>query len=65
MSKKRRPVEMPRYLRKLLAQVRHVQLVPGVHVANVYHDDDCDLLAGRGPCNCNAEIRLPSLPGRN
>ena len=28
--------------------------VPGqVHEVGVYHDDGCDLLAGRGPCNCN------------
>jgi hypothetical protein len=34
--------------------------VPGqVHEVGVYHDDGCDLLAGRGPCNCNPEVGTP------
>ena len=27
------------------------------HTFDVYHDDWCDLLNGRGPCNCTPTIR--------
>ena len=54
----------PRYLKKLLEATRQAQLLPGVHVVNVYHDDGCDLLAGRGPCNCDPDVRV-ELPGKN
>ncbi len=60
---KKRP-KIPRYLRKLLAQVRTRQLVPGVHEVRVLHDDGCDLLAGRGPCSCDPDVQL-DLPGRS
>lgn len=29
------------------------------YIVNVAHDDWCDLLKGRGPCNCNPTIHLP------
>jgi hypothetical protein len=40
---------------------------PGnLYVIDVHHDDWCDLLAGRGPCNCEPEVDVPQtmpLPG--
>ena len=30
----------------------------GVSVAQVFHDDWCALLAGRGECDCNPEVRV-------
>ena len=36
-------------------------LRPGhVYSVEVYHDDWCALLAGKGPCNCNPEV-VPAL----
>lgn len=29
----------------------------GVHHVTIYHDDWCNLTNGRGPCNCNPEVR--------
>jgi hypothetical protein len=35
-------------------------LQPGqLYTVAVAHDDWCDLLAGRGPCNCNPEVGRP------
>jgi hypothetical protein len=31
-------------------------LGPGIHHVNVLHDKWCDLLKGKGPCNCNPEV---------
>jgi hypothetical protein len=28
----------------------------GVHHVEVRHDDDCDLLHGRGPCTCQPTV---------
>ncbi len=34
--------------------------------ALIYHDDWCDQLHGRGPCNCEPDIRLvPDQPSMN
>jgi hypothetical protein len=38
-------------------------MTPGfVHTMDVYHDDWCDLLAGKGPCNCNPDVKPPKKP---
>jgi hypothetical protein len=38
------------------------QLRPGsVNQVIVRHDDHCDLLHGRGPCNCRPEIEVGEL----
>lgn len=61
----RNKVEVPRYIRKLLRELQNRQLPRGeISHAHVYHDDWCDFLNGRGPCNCNPEIRIDA-PGRN
>jgi hypothetical protein len=64
MSSKKHPVEIPRYMRKALRELPNVQITPGLHIMNVYHDDWCDFLAGLGPCNCNPDVVLP-FAGRN
>ena len=66
MSDKRRNVEIPRYARKVIRAIRERQPIPGeIQVVRILHDDWCDLLANRGPCNCDPEIRMPEMPGRN
>jgi hypothetical protein len=37
------------------------KLKPGVYVIPVRHDGWCDLLAGKGPCNCDPEVRPPKM----
>jgi hypothetical protein len=32
---------------------------PGLYTIDVKHDDWCDLLAGKGACNCNPEVGEP------
>jgi hypothetical protein len=34
----------------------------GVSIITVYHDDWCDLLNQKGPCNCNPDIGNPTVP---
>lgn len=47
------------YMPKLLEQARKNPPEPGkVYATNVYHDDWCDLLKGRGPCNCDPDVRI-------
>jgi hypothetical protein len=36
-------------------------LPPGVYTVDIRHDDWCDQLAGKGPCNCSPEVGDPKL----
>ena len=63
MSEGREPA-VPRYLPKIIAKLAGVQLTPGLHHIIIRHDDWCDLLNRRGPCNCDPDVDL-RLPGRN
>ena len=63
--KERRAARLPRYTKKMLDALQGRQLTPGLHVVRILHDDWCDLLAGRGPCNCDPDVRLPPMQGRN
>lgn len=36
-------------------------LPPGLHIATVFHDAWCALLAETGPCNCVPEVALEEL----
>jgi hypothetical protein len=46
---------LPNYLPQVLAL--GAELPPGqVHDVFVFHDDDCRLLAGSGPCNCTPAV---------
>lgn len=47
-----------RYLDALLKQAESVEK-PGLHHVTVSHDGWCNLLAGRGPCNCNPDVSRP------
>jgi hypothetical protein len=29
---------------------------PGLYHVDVFHDDSCNFLAGKGPCNCNPRV---------
>jgi hypothetical protein len=31
----------------------------GLYHIDIQHDDDCDLLSGKGPCNCHPTVRKP------
>lgn len=64
VSKKRPRGEIPQYVQKLLDQVRRGQLAPGVHEVRILHEDGCALIAGRGLCDCNADVRV-DLHGKN
>jgi hypothetical protein len=45
------------YLTALLAA--GADIAPGtVHHVSIAHDDWCDLLTSRGPCNCTPDIRV-------
>ena len=64
--KERRAARVPRYTEKMLDALQGRQLTPGLHIVRILHDDWCASLDGRGPCNCDPEIRLPAgLQGEN
>lgn len=46
----------PNYLAKILALGETLPRRPGVHHVSVIHDDWCNLLSEKGPCNCDPEI---------
>jgi hypothetical protein len=48
----------PKYIRKIQKKLENVELPPGIHHVHVLHEEWCDLLNGRGPCNCNAEVEF-------
>lgn len=48
---------LPRYVPLMIAECRRSGIQgPGAYEITIYHDDWCDLLSKRGPCNCNPEI---------
>jgi len=58
------PSDVPRYIVKL-QQMRRDGLVPAGTVlreCDVTHNEWCDLLSGRGLCNCDPDIRLKPTP---
>lgn len=45
------------WLRKVMEAYERGEIPKGgVHHIEVAHDDDCPLLAGTGPCDCDAEV---------
>jgi hypothetical protein len=60
----RRPQALPNYAPKVLA-VSEQALADGTirpgqfYSLDVLHDDWCDLLTGKGPCNCDPEVCPP------
>jgi len=60
--KNKRNRGLPRYAADVEKVARRAldegRTVPGnVYLIDVVHDGWCDLLAGKGPCNCNPEVR--------
>jgi hypothetical protein len=57
----------PRYLEKVeqLRDIHPVLQQPGLHHINVAHDDWCNLLRGKGECNCNPNVTYVATEGRN
>jgi hypothetical protein len=49
--------KQPNYLPKLVAAA--IQQKPGLNHVFIAHDERCDLLKGKGPCNCNPEVSAP------
>lgn len=50
---------MSNYLKKLAKK----QWQSAIYEINVYHDDWCDLLSGKGECNCDPEIKIVGMTG--
>ena len=55
-----KPTSMHNHVRKMISMHRAGLLpqTPTAHQVTVEHDDWCDLLSGRGYCNCDPDIRL-------
>jgi len=50
-------MRLPKYVVPMLREAaRRGFTGPGIYHINVQHDDWCDLLRARGPCNCDPEI---------
>ncbi len=47
--------KVPNYLSQVIADSAHLK--PGIHHMQVAHDDWCNLLRGKGQCNCNPDVR--------
>ena len=47
----------PKYLGQVLALAEAMEYPPGLHHINVFHDEWCDLILGRGMCNCNPVVK--------
>ena len=53
------PSQSHNYMHKELEMLRSGRIHPGqVNLCHVYHDDWCDLVSGRGFCNCDPEIHV-------
>ena len=52
--------KIPRYLPEVLKKTVQTGVRPGqISHITVAHDDWCDLLANKAPCNCNPVVRDP------
>jgi len=49
----------PAYLEQVLEMYLAGERPVGVYAVTVRHDDWCDLLNGRGPCNCDPQVDEP------
>lgn len=58
-SRRRPPPVVPAYIDALLKLYAENALPVGVCSVTIRHDDWCDLLHGRGPCNCDPEVEPP------
>ena len=67
MSRKKRPKGLPKYAPDVLAGFDKLSqaglAMPGVYTVEVKHDAWCNLLNGRGECNCNPEVSPPKRLG--
>ncbi|MBU0718578.1 MAG: hypothetical protein KJ749_10050 [Planctomycetes bacterium] len=53
---------LQKYAPDVLRQIERLQdkLLPGTfHVIEVRHEPECNLLKGKGPCNCNPDVCAP------
>ena len=48
-----------------LREGRPILRQAGVHHIRCLHDDWCDLLNGRGVCNCNPDVSYVATEGQN
>lgn len=48
------------YIDKILTQIDEgkVEVKPGLIHMEVLHDDQCPMLKGTGPCECDPEIKV-------
>ena len=63
-SERRKRREVPRYVDKVVASLANRQLPTGVHKVLIFHDDWCAIFRG-SQCNCNPDVEMPEIPGRN
>ncbi len=50
------------YLEDVLKRVAAENIKPGrVYDLNILHDDWCDLINGKGPCNCEPTVSKPKI----
>ena len=61
----------PKYLDEVIKRGQAIlNEEPGIYDVQILHDDWCDLLNAKGPCNCEPEVKAPrrrlgaSLPPR-
>lgn len=48
------------YMRKLLKLRKRGELVDGVHIAHIYHDDWCKIYNNEY-CNCTSDIEIENV----
>lgn len=50
----------PHYVSRVLASAQQaiatMRVLPGALEVDVYHDDGCPILTGRGECTCDADV---------
>lgn len=51
----------PRYMPALRSAIAKAGQFIGPHIAAVYHDNWCALLAGKGSCDCEPAVTLEEV----
>ncbi len=53
------PNHVPAVLKAAERALARGKMEPGLYVVRVRHEDWCDLVKGKGPCNCDPSVQPP------
>ena len=56
------PAKTHNHVPKAIAFLAGKNFPPKLHLLTIAHDDWCDMISGRGCCNCDPEFKVRMMP---